>query len=345
MKPRVRASLGAGAIAAYLIATGCSSSPVNSPAEPAISVDDAATRQEALRTDMRKLWEDHVTWTRQFIVSALAGAPDTDASAQRLLQNQTDIGNAIKPLYGDAAGAQLTSLLRDHTLAEAVDQLKGDWAGSIAEYDRIHVQILKMADMLTAGIVAQFPNQFGEPVDPSATAALRADMRKLWEDHVTWTRMFIVSAEARAADTDATAQRLLQNQADIGNAIKPLYGDAAGAQLTSLLRDHILTAGELIGAAMAGDTAKVTTTKDRWYANADDISGFLAKANPDHWPLTTMAPMMREHLDHTLSEAVNHLKGDWTADIAEYDHIHAQILEMADMLTDGIVGQFPAKFS
>ena len=405
MKPRVRASLGAGAIAACLIAAGCSSSPVDSPAEPAISVDDAATRQEALRTDMRKLWEDHVTWTRQFIVSALAGAPDTDASAQRLLQNQTDIGNAIKPLYGDAAGAQLTSLLRDHiltaadllgaakagdaakvattkdqwyangneiagflaqanpahwpvsdmapmmrehldhTLAEAVNQLKGDWAGSIAEYDRIHVQILKMADMLSDGIVAQFPNQFGEPVEPSATAALRADMRKLWEDHVTWTRMLIVSAEARAADTDATAQRLLQNQADIGNAIKPLYGDAAGAQLTSLLRDHILTAGELIGAAMAGDTAKVTTTKDRWYANADDIAGFLAQANPDHWPLTTMGPMMREHLDHTLSEAVNHLKGDWTADIAEYDHIHAQILDMADMLTDGIVGQFPAKFS
>ncbi|MGH9265036.1 MAG: hypothetical protein ACRD1D_10135, partial [Acidimicrobiales bacterium] len=169
--------------------------------------------------------------------------------------------------------------------------------------------------------------------------ALRTDMRKLWEDHVTWTRMFIVSAEAGSPDTDATAQRLLQNQTDIGNAIKQFYGDAAGAQLTILLREHILVAADLIGAAMAGDDAKVTTIHDAWYANADEISGFLAQANPEHWPLDMMRPMMREHLDHTLSEAVNHLKGDYAADIADYDRIHVQILAMADMLTDGIVAQ------
>src|SRR5215212_8102096 len=81
---RFRASLGAGALATCLVAVGCSSSSATPPAaEPGISVDDAANRQEALRTDMRKLWEDHVTWTRLFIVSALAGAQDTDATAQR----------------------------------------------------------------------------------------------------------------------------------------------------------------------------------------------------------------------------------------------------------------------
>ena len=403
---RFRASLGAGALATCLVAVGCSSSSGTPPAaEPGISVDDAAYRQEALRTDMRKLWEDHVTWTRLFIVSALAGAADTDATAQRLLQNQTDIGNAIKPLYGDAAGAQLTALLRDHiltaadllgaakagddakvaatrnrwyangdeiaaflaqanpaswpvaemgpmmrehldlTLSEAVNHLQGKFVADIADYDRIHLQILDMADMLTDGIIAQFPNQFGEPVEPSARAVLRTDMRKLWEDHVTWTRLFIVSALAGAADTDATAQRLLQNQTDIGNAVKPLYGDAAGAQLTALLRDHILTAGDLLTAAKAGDTVKVTSNSTRWYANADEIAGFLAKANPAHWPVSTTGPMMREHLDLTLSEAVNQLKGDFHASIADYDRIHVQILEMSDMLTDGIVRQHPGQFS
>jgi hypothetical protein len=403
---RFRASLGAGALATCLVAVGCSSSSEPPPAaEPVISVDDATVRQEALRTDMRKLWEDHVAWTRLFIVSALAGAADTDASAQRLLQNQTDIGNAIKPLYGDAAGDRLTALLRDHiltaadllgaakagdnakvtatkdrwyangdeiaaflaqansanwpvaemgrmmrghldlTLSEAVNHLQGKFAADIADYDRIHLQILDMADMLTDGIIAQFPNQFGEPVEPTAKAVLRADMRKLWEDHVTWTRLFIVSAVATAPDTDATAQRLLQNQTDIGNAIKPLYGDAAGAQLTALLRDHILTAADLLSAAKAGDNAKVSSTSTRWYANADEIAGFLAKANPDNWPVSSMGPMMREHLDHTLSEAVNQLKGDFATGIADYDRIHVQILEMADMLTDGIVSQHPGKFS
>jgi hypothetical protein len=176
-------------------------------------------------------------------------------------------------------------------------------------------------------------------------AALRTSMRKLWKDHITWTRLFIISAEAGSPDTDTTATRLLQNQTDIGNAIKPLYGNAAGAQLTALLRDHILTAGDLIAAAKAGDTAKVGTTKARWYANANQIADFLAKANPTTWPATEMRQMMADHLDNTLAEAVDHLKGNWTADIADYDKVHTQILQMADMLTNGIVAQFPDKFS
>ena len=119
-------------------------------------------------------------------------------------------------------------------------------------------------------------------------AALRADMRKLWEDHITWTRLYIIAAEAGSADTDATATRLLRNQTDLGNAIKPLYGDAAGTQLTALLRDHILTAGDIIAAAKTGDSAKVATAKDKWYLNADAIADFLADANPTNWPATEM---------------------------------------------------------
>jgi hypothetical protein len=89
----------------------------------------------------------------------------------------------------------------------------------------------------------------------------------------------------------------------------------------------------------------VGTTKARWYANANQIADFLAKANPTTLPATEMRQMMADHLDNTLTEAVDHLKGNWTADIADYDKVHTQILQMADMLTNGIVAQFPDKFS
>jgi len=184
-----------------------------------------------------------------------------------------------------------------------------------------------------------------DSVPPAHTASLRDDMRKLWEDHITWTRNYIIAAEAGSPDTDATATRLLQNQTDIGDAIKPLYGEAAGAQLTALLRDHILTAADLITAAKANDTATVAATKDKWYANADSIADFLSKANPGNWPGAQMRQMMHDHLDITLAEAVDHLKGDYATDIADYDKVHTQILAMADMLTDGIVAQFPEKFA
>ena len=169
-------------------------------------------------------------------------------------------------------------------------------------------------------------------------------MRKLWEDHITWTRMVIVSTFADLPDQGPTVARLLQNQEDIGDAIKPFYGDAAGEQLSALLRDHILIAAEILQAAKNGDTDALNDAIERWYANADDIAAFLNAANPENWPLEEMKTMMREHLDLTLQEAVAYLNGDYAASIAFYDQVHIQALGMADMLSEGIIRQFPKKF-
>jgi len=176
-------------------------------------------------------------------------------------------------------------------------------------------------------------------------AAFHDGMRKLWEDHVTWTRLYIVSAAAGLPDAQATAERLLRNQVDLGDAIKPFYGDAAGEGLTALLRPHILIAAELVTAAKADDGAGVQAASTRWYANADEIADFLSAANPGNWPRETLRAEMRHHLDLTLEQAQARLRGDWTADIAAYDTVHQHILGMADVLSKGIVSQFPARFN
>lgn len=188
-------------------------------------------------------------------------------------------------------------------------------------------------------------NDKEKPVERTETSiAFRNDMRKLWEDHITWTRLVIVGVAADLPDLSPTTDRLLQNQADIGNAIKPFYGEEAGNRLTALLRDHILIAADLLGAAKAGDSEAVADASARWYANADDIATFLNGANPKAWPLDEMKAMMRSHLDLTLQEAVAHLQGDFGASIATYDQVHQQILHMADMLSLGIIDQFPKQF-
>jgi hypothetical protein len=174
--------------------------------------------------------------------------------------------------------------------------------------------------------------------------ALRNDMRKLWEDHVTWTRLAIISLTTDSPDTQATVSRLLRNQDDIGDAIKPFYGRRAGNELARLLREHILIAADLVLAAKAGDQSAVTDAQSRWTANADEIAGFLATANPRHWPLDEMKEMLHEHLRLTADEAVARLQADWDRDVAVYDAIHVQALGMADMLSNGIVAQFPRRF-
>jgi hypothetical protein len=174
--------------------------------------------------------------------------------------------------------------------------------------------------------------------------AFHDEMRRLWEDHVTWTRLAIISLVGGTPDADASVGRLLQNQTDIGDAIKPFYGEAAGEELTRLLRDHILIAADIIAAAKAGDQTAVADAQARWTANVGEIAAFLAAANPRSWDLDEMKAMLDEHLRLTTDEAVARLQGDWAADVAAYDQIHAHALGMADMLSNGIIKQFPKRF-
>jgi len=168
-------------------------------------------------------------------------------------------------------------------------------------------------------------------------------MRMLWEEHIVYTRNYIISALAGLEDTGKVAERLLRNQDDIGNAVKPFYGDQGGAKLTALLRDHILIAVDVVKAAKAGAAADLDAASKKWTANADDIAAFLSGANP-HWVRAEMADMLHKHLDYTTQEVVSRLKKDWAGDIQAYDKGHAHMLMFADMLTRGIVLQFPDKF-
>jgi hypothetical protein len=168
-------------------------------------------------------------------------------------------------------------------------------------------------------------------------------MRSLWEDHIVWTRMAIISIVDDRPDQSFAVQRLLENQDDIGDAIKPYYGEAAGEALSALLREHITGAADLLVAAKTG--VGFQAAHDAWYANGDEIGAFLADANARNWDRAEMQAMMRDHLDLTLDEAVARLGGDYVADVVAYDTIHGQILHMADMLSDGIVAQFPGSFS
>ena len=170
------------------------------------------------------------------------------------------------------------------------------------------------------------------------------DMRKLWEDHITWTRLYIVNALNDLPSKESTADRLLRNQAEIGDAFKPFYGNEAGQKLTSLLRDHVLIAAEVIDAAKAEDPAKQKNASDRWYKNSDDIAVFLGGLNPRNWPPADMRAMLREHLDTTSEEVSDGLNKDWVSDIQAYDRLHGQILKMADVLSAGVIKQFPEKF-
>ena len=177
-----------------------------------------------------------------------------------------------------------------------------------------------------------------------AATTLRQDMRKLWTDHVVWTRDYIVAAVGDQPDAQAAAARLMKNQEDIGAAVATYYGKPAGDKLTALLKEHISIAVDIIKFAKAGDKASQQQADAKWRRNGEEIADFLSKANPN-WPRAALVDMMNKHLSTTTDEVVARLTKNWAADVKAFDAVYDHILVMADALSNGIIKQFPAKFA
>lgn len=206
-----------------------------------------------------------------------------------------------------------------------------------------------VAAALTVAVVAASQTGAAAQESPAPNVqkvvAFHRTMDRLWQDHVTWTRDVIISFVAGAPDLNPALARLLRNQVDIGNAIEPYYGAAAGHKLTRLLQTHIKEAVPVLTAAKTGDQKALKHAVAVWYANAHQIAAFLSKANPTAWPLGATTQMMDEHLKLTTNEAVARIKGNWRGDVAAYDKVRAEILMMSGTLADGIIAQFPERFA
>ncbi|MGM7723593.1 glycosyltransferase [Metabacillus sp. Hm71] len=172
---------------------------------------------------------------------------------------------------------------------------------------------------------------------------LKEDLRKFWIDHTIWTRAYTVSAVAGLDDQEEVLERLLKNQSDIGNAIKPFYGEEAGNKLTELLREHILIAGKIIDAAKSGNQTNVAKFNKEWFKNADDITDFLSKANPN-WDKALLKDMLHTHLKLVTDDLVARLDKNWTGSIKAFDEGLNHMIKFSDVLTEGIIKQFPNKF-
>jgi hypothetical protein len=176
-----------------------------------------------------------------------------------------------------------------------------------------------------------------------AKCDLQMAERKLWIDHVLWTRSFIVSDIASLKDKDAVLERLLKNQDDIGNSIKPFYGEEAGNKLATLLREHIELAGKVTDAAKSGNKADLEKYNKLWYENADKIAKFLSSANPNY-SYEVLKDMLYKHLQFVTDQVVARLNKDWKADIEAFDKGEDHMVKFADILSAGIIKQFPEKF-
>ena len=171
--------------------------------------------------------------------------------------------------------------------------------------------------------------------------AYHDEWRKLWEDHITWTRVVIMGILSDLPGTNVYIDRLLQNAQDMEDALAPYYGDDAEV-FGDLITDHLVIAAQILQAAKDGQPLDGLIAS--WYANSHDIAVQMNEMNPEFWPLEETEKMWTDHLDATLAEAVAHLTGDFEGEVSAYDEVHDLALEMADFFSDGVMRQFPNGF-
>jgi hypothetical protein len=299
----------------------------------------------AALTDLLK---QHILIAVDMVAAAMVGDKEGFAEADgKWDRNAVDIAEFLGNANPNWDKRDVHDLLAQHlelTRGEVVARLTKDWTKDIAAFDDIMTELLTLSDALAAGIIKQFSDRFDSPATHDPAWGLRRAMDRLWSDHVFWTRNYIVAGLAGAEDAGPAAERLLRNQEDIGNALVPFYGEQAGAGLTTLLKQHILIAADMVGMANKKQFGEpFEELEARWSQNAAHIAGYMNALNP-YWPLADVQDLLGQHLFITLEEVRARFEGDWEADVRHFDDILTEILTMSAALSAGLVRQFPDRF-
>ena len=171
---------------------------------------------------------------------------------------------------------------------------------------------------------------------------LKSNMRALWESRATLLRNYIVSAMNHSKDVDKARDKLLKNASDLGASIRPYYGYWAGGILTGFLKKDVELTAKVIKAVKAGNKKDLDWDRNTWYANAFALAGFFAITH--NQTMKDLTNMLYKHLDLTMGEIQSILKKAVAKDLEYYEKDRAHMLIFSDVLTDGLIKQFPKKF-
>lgn len=169
--------------------------------------------------------------------------------------------------------------------------------------------------------------------------ALLNQLRMLWEQHVHWTRSFIISTAHNLGDLKPVTDRLLQNPGDFADVFMMFYDNKTASIFQELFTQHLMIASDLVNAAKKNDTKAAQDARVKWYKNADEISAFLAKINP-YWNENTWRDFLYSHLQMTEEQATLRLAGKYAEDVKIYDSIENEALKMADYMFYGFLNYF-----
>lgn len=165
-------------------------------------------------------------------------------------------------------------------------------------------------------------------------------LRELWEQHIMWTRSFIISATRNLDDREFVTRRLLLNPQDFAAVFNQFYGPWTAQKLSCLLTKHLLIATDIVSVGLSG--IPIPTIQDlqrQFYQNAGQIAAFLSRLNP-HWNEKIWRGMLYNHNGLVELAAGLVASAQYDLEVEMFAEIEDQALRMADYMTEGIIRQF-----
>lgn len=194
------------------------------------------------------------------------------------------------------------------------------------------------AETPTAAMTATTP-----AADASTIVApkLHEAMRALWQGHVLHTREYAIAMHAdNAPKANAAADAVVSNAKQIAGAVGGFYGDAAGAQMLTLLAGHWGGVKALTDARATADTAAQSKAMSDLAENVNAISSFLSGANPN-LPESALQGLLSAHVGHHAMQIQQIMTDDMKGEAETWKAMKHHMDVIADALAGGIAAQFP----
>lgn len=166
---------------------------------------------------------------------------------------------------------------------------------------------------------------------------MKEAFRKLFTDHACYTVFVLKGIIDKNDSVTVFLNRLLDNQKDIGDQLKPIIGEENGNRVTDLLKEHIRLAGEVIKSISAKERSKLLNEKIAVLLdNGDEFSRFLSSLSPDKLPEREMIDMFERHNSFVKDMAIARRNKDYLEEQKLYDAYYNEILEMSDAIVNAL---------
>jgi hypothetical protein len=171
---------------------------------------------------------------------------------------------------------------------------------------------------------------------PAEKVDLKAALRKLFSDHGIFTSFVIHSIVDGTEDVNDMVKRILQNQVDIGNQLKPIIGEEKAKRLTYLLLQHIELASDVMKAAKSESKNVLVINKMKLFDNSRKVAEFLTSLNPEKLPLQATKEMFDMHNQFVIDMTVARLSKEFAKEIRLFDAYFNELLEMSDSIYNAL---------